>query len=77
MVKRADDKVVEGDDNKKLQHVVHKTTAIAERASKPAAHPNKQRVPSSYVSKQLGQLHRGICVVTSMRLYRIPKMKPR
>ena len=76
MVKRADDKVVEGSDSKTL-HVVDKKAHKAEKASKTSAQPPKQRLPNAYVSRQLGQLHRGNCVVTSMRPYRMPTMKLR
>ena len=74
MFKRADNKAVEGDDGKALQQVVHKK---AEKASKTSAHPKKQRLPNAYVSRQLTQLHRGSCVVTCMRAYRMPTGKLR
>ena len=67
MVKRADDKAVEGNDGKTLQQVVQPKAHKAEKASKTSAQPPKQRLPNSYVSRQLGQLHRGNCMVTSMR----------
>ena len=76
MVKRADDKAVEGNDGKTL-HVVQPKANKAEKASKTSTQPPKQRLPNSYVNRQLGQLHRGNCVVTSMRPYRMPTMKLR
>ena len=76
MVKRADDKAVEGNDGKTL-HVVDKKAHKAEKASKTSAQPPKQRLPNAYVSRQLAQLHRGGCVVTAMRPYRMPTVKLR
>ena len=74
MVKLADDKAAEGNDGKTLHQVVHKK---AEKASKTSAHPKKQRLPNAYVSRQLAQLHRGSCVVTCVRAYRMPAGKLR
>ena len=76
MVKRADDKAVEGNDGKTL-HVVDKKAHKAEKASKTLAQRPKQRLPNAYVSRQLGQLHRGGCVVTAMRPYHMPTVKLR
>ena len=77
MVKRVYDKAVEGNDGKTLQQVFQPKVNKAEKASKTSAQPPKQRLPNSYVSRQLSQLHRGNCVVTSMRPYRMPTMKLR
>ena len=76
MVKRADDKAVEGNDGKP-RHVVDKKAHKAEKASKTSAQPSKQRLPNAYVSRQLAQLHRGGCVVTAMRPYHMPTVKLR
>ena len=76
MVKRADDKAVEGNDGKTL-HVVQPKAHKAEKASKTSAQPPKQRLPNSYVSRQLAQLYRESCVVSAMRRYRMPTVKLR